>query len=80
MARHADGSYVLPDSIIEDQERALRAKAKSLRDAMGPEAFEAFLVSLATENESWLRQDDPDHPILEVLDEHRRKAESGLDS
>lgn len=55
------------------------AEAKAQRDARGPEAFEAFLVSLATEHESWLRPDDPNHPILELLDEHRSKAKLGFD-
>ena len=80
MARHADGSYVLPDNVTEDQERGMRAEAAALRAAIGPEAFEAFLVSLATENESWLRENDTDNPILEVLDEHRSKAKLGFDS
>ena|SRR5690348_540415 len=80
MSRHADGSYVLLTGSLKTRKQRCAPRRGRYGRQWAPEAFEAFLVSLATENERWFPENDPDNPILEILDEHRSKAKLGFRS
>lgn len=57
---------------------AFREAANALLDELGMDEYTTLLLRLAEAYEVDLRQNDPDNPILDVLDEHRRQQDLGL--
>ena len=70
-----------PDDLTIDErtEVAMRNLFDRMRESLGDDGYDAFLIELAQQYEAVLRADCPDHPLLERLDEHRERQRLGLD-
>jgi hypothetical protein len=53
-------------------------KLTKMKDQMGASAFNEFALKLAAREEQELRKRKPDHPLLLLLDNHRKHVEQGF--
>lgn len=53
-------------------------KLALMKEEMGTDAFNDFALKLAEREEADLRSRKPDHPLLVLLDNHRKKEEQGF--
>lgn len=49
-----------------------------MKEEMGTEAFNKFAINLAQAEEAGLRERNPKHPLLKLLDAHRSREEKGF--
>jgi hypothetical protein len=53
-------------------------KLALLKEEMGAHAFNEFAIKLAIREESELRSRKPDHPLLALLDNYRKREDQGF--
>lgn len=53
-------------------------KLEAIKEGMGAKAFNEFAIRLAIREEAELRNRKPDHPLLLLLDNYRKREEQGF--
>lgn len=53
-------------------------KLEAIKNNMGAEAFNVFAIKLAIREEKELRARKPDHPLIVLLDNYRKREEQGF--
>ena len=62
--------------VSEQQAAAFREMLLQLKRELGDDGYHNFAIELAEQYERMLRENCPEHPILEMLDRHRERESS----